>query len=203
MKNRNQIIALTVAVLFVVIGFFAIKTQLVTSKEKLAENVTTAVQNKDGDLFLNQFDKDSQNLKFAKEGAQSVTEQWHDHASLPIQEIGKEVADGRTIKGPEVHYKFYAESKKVLGLFTTYYLVAKPTSITFSANRDLDSAKYTLTNDGKRKRVSSDDFKAGVFPGKYKYDVAGSSYGDNYNASYYVAVSGQEESYEMEMWFMR
>lgn len=96
-------------------SFFLIKTRVVVSQNRLANNITRAVQNKDGKLFLKQFSKDNQNIKFSEIGAQSVVKDLHDNATDPTSEIGKIITDGRSVAGTKADYSFTVGDEKVMG----------------------------------------------------------------------------------------
>ncbi|QFR67467.1 hypothetical protein [Furfurilactobacillus rossiae] len=201
-KGPKILIAIIVLVVFVT-GIVGIKNQFIISKDQLAANITKATQNEDGDLFLKQFDKDSQNLGFAKIGAQSVVEQWHNHASVPTAEVGKRITDGHTIAGPSVKYKFYVESKKVFGLFDSYYLAAKPTSVHFMTTDDTAKMRINITNGGKHIKATAQDFRNGLFPGKYSFHVdSPTEDGRNQSGDFYVAVAGSENRFDMVLYFI-
>ncbi|GEO70762.1 hypothetical protein [Levilactobacillus acidifarinae] len=94
--KKKDIVALVIAVVVVLIGGgLFIKTRVAVSENRLASNITKAVQNKDGALFLKQFSKDNQDIKFSDIGAQSVVKDMHDNATDPTSEIGKIITDGR------------------------------------------------------------------------------------------------------------
>ncbi|KRN28822.1 hypothetical protein IV38_GL001028 [Lactobacillus selangorensis] len=196
MKKGNKTIWIIIgAVLLVLVVGVVVVRQQVTTQNELADNINKAVENKDGALFLKQFDQNSQEIKFASVGAQSVVEQWHDHASLPSDQIGTYVAEGRSVEGTDVTYKFYVGTKKVFGM-DSYYLEARPTSVTFPY-ADLNQATVKLTNGGKRRSITADQFKQGLFPGKYNFEV--SNYDDIYDGNYYVNLSGSGASYEDDL----
>lgn len=111
--KKKDIIAIAIAVIVVLVGGgLLIKTRIAVSENRLANNITKAVENKDGSLFLKQFSKDNQDIKFSDIGAQSVVKDMHDNATDPTSEIGKIIVDGRTVAGTKVDYSFTVESKK-------------------------------------------------------------------------------------------
>lgn len=179
-----------------------LQRHFIISKARLEDNITKSVQNQDGELFLKQFDQDSQDLKFADIGSQSVVEQWHDHASLPLQEIGEQVVNERTVGGTSVHYKFYVESKKVLGLFDSYYLVAKPTSVDLTSIYNLNDLKFTFTNNGKKQSFKPDELKQGLFPGKYKFTANGEQGDRQLQGDFYFNIAGDHSTFDMELYYV-
>lgn len=58
--KKKDIIALAIAVVVILIGGgLFVKTRIAVSENRLAANITKAVQNKDGALFLKQFSQDN------------------------------------------------------------------------------------------------------------------------------------------------
>ena len=85
--KKKDIIALVIAVVVVLVGgSLFIKTRVAVSENRLASNITKSVQNKDGKLFLKQFSKDNQEIKFSDIGAQSVVKDLHDNATDPTRD---------------------------------------------------------------------------------------------------------------------
>ena len=56
--QNNTVIAIALVVLVILGGFFFVKNRVVVSRDRLASNITKAVQKQDGKLFLKQFSKD-------------------------------------------------------------------------------------------------------------------------------------------------
>lgn len=194
--KKKDMIALIVAVVIVLVGGnLFIKTRVIVSENRLASNINRAVQNKDGKLFLKQFSKDNQNIKFSDIGAQSVVKDLHDNATDPTSEIGKIITDGRTVAGTKVDYRFTVESKKVMGLFTSYYLTTRksPVQITNYTGYG-DDMTVKMTNGGKSQTVTKSQLSSGLFPGRYDFDI---SSGGEDDGSYWVRPAGDGDTIEL------
>jgi len=187
--KKKDIIALIIAVVIVLVGgSLFIKTRVAVSENRLASNITKAVQNKDGALFLKQFSKDNQDIKFSDIGAQSIVKDMHDNSTDSISEIGKIITDGRTVSGTKVDYSFRVESKKVMGLFTSYYLTTRKSPVRVSNYTGYgDDMTIKLTDGGKNQTVTKKQLNSGVFPGKYDFDI---SSGGTDDGSYWVRAAG-------------
>jgi len=187
--KKKDIIALIIAVVIVLVGgSMFIKTRVAVSENRLASNITKAVQNKDGALFLKQFSKDNQDIKFSDIGAQSIVKDMHDNSTDSISEIGKIITDGRTVSGTKVDYSFRVESKKVMGLFTSYYLTTRKSPVRVSNYTGYgDDMTIKLTDGGKNQTVTKKQLNSGVFPGKYDFDI---SSGGTDDGSYWVRAAG-------------
>ncbi|MGP4117919.1 hypothetical protein ACS4N0_12355 [Levilactobacillus zymae] len=196
--KKKDMIALAVAVIIVLIGGgLFIKTRVAVSENRLASNITKAVQNKDGALFLKQFSKDNQNIKFSNIGAQSVVKDLHDNATDPASEIGKIITDDRTVAGTKVNYSFTVESKKVMGLFTSYYLTTRksPVHVTNYTGYG-DDMTITMTSGGKRQTVTKSQLSSGLFPGKYDFDITS---GGEDDGSYWVRAAGDGDTIDLSV----
>lgn len=194
--KKKDMIALIVAVVIVLVGGnFLIKTRVAVSENRLASNINRAVQNKDGKLFLKQFSKDNQNIKFSDIGAQSVVKDLHDNATDPTSEIGKIITDGRTVAGTKVDYRFTVESRKVMGLFTSYYLTTRksPVQITNYTGYG-DDMTVKMTSGGKSQTVTKSQLSSGLFPGRYDFDI---SSGGEDDGSYWVRPAGDGDTIEL------
>lgn len=194
--KKKDIIALAIAAVIIVVGGgLFIKTRVAVSENRLANNITKAVQNKDGALFLKQFSKDNQNIKFSEIGAQSVVKDLHDNATDPTSEIGKIITDGRTVAGTKVDYSFSVESKKVLGLFTSYYLTTRKSPIQVTNYTGYgDDMTIKLTSGGKNQTVTKHQLSSGLFPGRYDFDITS---GGEDDGSYWVRASGEGDTIEL------
>lgn len=196
--KKKDIIALAIAVVVILIGGgLFVKNRIAVSENRLAANITKAVQNKDGALFLKQFSQDNQSIKFSDIGAQSVVKDLHDNATDPTSEIGKIITDGRTVAGTKVDYQFTVESKQVLGLFTSYYLTTRksPVHITNYTGYG-DDMDIKMTSGGKRQTVTKSQLSSGLFPGKYDFDI---SSGGEDDGSYWVRAAGDGETIDLSV----
>lgn len=194
--KKKDMIALIVAVVIVLVGGnLFIKTRVIVSENRLASNINRAVQNKDGKLFLKQFSKDNQNIKFSDIGAQSVVKDLHDNATDPTSEIGKIITDGRTVAGTKVDYRFTVESRRVMGLFTSYYLTTRksPVQITNYTGYG-DDMTVKMTSGGKSQTVTKSQLSSGLFPGRYDFDI---SSGGEDDGSYWVRPAGDGDTIEL------
>ncbi|QCZ46808.1 zinc ribbon domain-containing protein [Levilactobacillus brevis] len=195
MKKKDIITIAVIAVVVLFGGFFFVKTHVAVSEDRLAANITKAVQNKDGKLFLKQFSKDDQNIKFSAIGAQSVVKDMHNNATDATSEIGKLIVDGSTVSGTSVNYQFTVESKKVLGVFDSYYLTTRKSPVKVVNYTGYgDDISLTLT-DGKDQTVTKSELASGVFPGKYNFSVTTGDYSGNY----WVKASGDGDTIDMEV----
>ncbi|WP_225434009.1 zinc ribbon domain-containing protein [Levilactobacillus brevis] len=159
-KTKSAITVSIVAVLILVGSFFFIKTRVAVSQNRLAANITKAVENKDGKLFLKQFSKDNQNIKYSDIGAQSVVKDLHDNATDPTSEIGKIITDGRSVAGTKTDYSFTVETKKVMGLFTSYYLTTRKSPVQVSNYTGYgDDMTIKMTSGGKNQTVVKGSLK--------------------------------------------
>lgn len=194
--KKKDIIALAIAAVIVVFGgFMFVKTRVAVSENRLAANITKAVQNKDGDLFLKQFSKDQQDIKFSEIGAKSIVADMHNNSTDSISEIGKIIVDGRHVAGTKVTYHFNVESKKVLGLFTSYYLTTRKTPIKLYNYTGYGDPMRVKITDGKDQTITKRELSSGLFPGKYNLDV---STGD-YEGPYWVHGSGDGDTIDLEI----
>ena len=194
--RRKDLIALIVAVVIVLVGGgLFIKTRVAVSQNRLANNVTKAVQNKDGKLFLKQFSKDDQQIKFSQIGAQGVVKDLHNNATDPASEIGRIIVDGRTVAGTKVDYSFRVASKKVLGLFTSYYLTTRKSPVRVENYTGYgDDMDIKMTTGGKTQTVTQHQLSQGLFPGKYDFDITS---GGEDDGSYWVRVAGTGDTIEL------
>lgn len=196
--KKKDIIALAIAVVVILMGGgLFVKTRIAVSENRLAANITKAVQNKDGALFLKQFSQDNQAIKFSDIGAQSVVKDLHDNATDPASEIGKIITDGQTVAGTKVDYQFTVESKQVLGLFTSYYLTTRksPVHVTNYTGYG-DDMDIEMTSGGKRQTVTKSQLSSGLFPGKYDFDI---SSGGEDDGSYWVRAAGDGETIDLSV----
>ncbi|PTM21300.1 hypothetical protein DA798_10980 [Lactobacillus sp. PFC-70] len=195
MKKRD-IIALVIAVVVVLVGgSLFIKTRVAVSENRLASNITKAVQNKDGKLFLKQFSKDNQEIKFSDIGAQSVVKDLHDNATDPTSEIGKIITSGQTVSGTKVDYQFTVESKKVLGLFTSYYLTTRKSPVrVLNYTGYGDDMTIKMTSGGKNQTITKSQLNSGLFPGRYDFDITS---GGEDDGSYWVRSAGDGGTIEL------
>ncbi|TGD17552.1 hypothetical protein [Levilactobacillus suantsaiihabitans] len=194
--KKKDIIALAIAAVIVVFGgVMFVKTQVAVSENHLAANITKAVQNKDGDLFLKQFSKDQQDIKFSEIGAKSVVTDMHNNSTDSISEIGKIIVDGRHVAGTKVTYHFNVESKKVLGLFNSYYLTTRKSPVKLYNYTGYGDSMQVKITDGKDQTITKRELSSGLFPGKYNLDV---STGD-YEGAYWVHGSGDGDTIDLEI----
>jgi len=194
--KKKDIIALIIAVVIVLVGgSLFIKTRVAVSENRLASNITKAVQIKDGALFLKQFSKDNQDIKFSDIGAQSIVKDMHDNATDSTSEIGKIITDGRTVSGTKVDYSFRVESKKVMGLFTSYYLTPRKSPVkVYNYTGYGDDLSFKVT-DGKDQTITKRELSNGLFPGKYNLSVTS----EDYNGDYWVRGTGAGETIDLEI----
>lgn len=193
-KRNNGTVLVVLAVLVILGGIYGVKKRLVVSRDQLAENLTTAVQKEDGKLFLKQFSKDEQKLKFSDVGAQSVVKDMHNHSRDSLSEVGRIIVDGQRVTGTEVKYHFNVESKKVLGVFTSYYLTTRRSPVELT---DLTGSggSVTVKLKDKQQRVSKQQLQSGFFPGKYTFDIqSGDTQGD-----YWIWASGDGETIDLTL----
>jgi len=195
MKQKDLIALGVAAVVIILGGFLFIKTRVVVSQDRLAANITKAVKNEDGDLFLKQFSQDDQDIKYSDVGAKSIVKDMHNNSRDSLSEVGKLLADGETVSGTNVTYHFSVESKKVLGVFTSYYLTTRRTPI-----RVLDytgsggPVKIKLT-DQNNETVSKSELSRGLFPGKYNFKaISGDTSGD-----YWVRLAGDGDTIDLTL----
>lgn len=195
MKRKDLIAGSLIVVLLLVVGGFFVKTRVAVSENRLAANITKAVQNKDGALFLRQFSKDTQGIKFSDIGAQSVVKDLHDNATDPTSEIGKIITDGRTVVGTKVNYRFAVERKKVLGLFDSYYLTTRKSPVTVTDYTGYgDDMTITMTSGGRNQTVTQRQLRSGLFPGRYDFDI---SSGGEDDGSYWVHAAGGGDTIDL------
>ncbi len=162
--RRKDLIALILGlVLILLVGCFFIKTRVVVSQNKLAQNITQAIDKQDTKLFLKQVDHASQNSKYTKIGAKSVLKDWQKNATVTTTEVGQRVSKGRTVPGMKYDYRFVVHQKHVLGMFRSYYLTAKLTQIA------PDNTVLSSVTKVNGKKVSAKDFDIGFFPGTYHF----------------------------------
>lgn len=194
--KKKDIIALVVAAFIVLIGGgLFIKTRIAVSPNRLATNITEAVENKDGKLFLKQFSKDNQNIKYSDIGAQSVVKDLHDNATDPTSEIGKIITDGRSVAGTKTDYSFTVETKKVMGLFTSYYLTTRKSPVQVSNYTGYgDDMTIKMTSGGKNQTVTRSQMSSGFFPGRYDFDIAS---GGEDDGSYWIRSAGDGETIDL------
>lgn len=194
--KKKDIIALAIVVLIVLAGgLLFVKTRVTVSENRLASNITKAVQNKDGKLFLKQFAKDQQDIKFSNIGAQSVVKDMHNNATDSASEIGKIIVDGRTVSGTSTTYHFNVESKKVFGVFDSYYLTTRKSPVKLYNYTGYGDDMTVKLTDGKTQVITKRQLTSGLFPGKYNLDV---SVGD-YDGSYWVRGSGEGETIDLDI----
>jgi len=191
--NQSMVIVVALVLLVVLGGFFFIKKRAVVSRDQLATNITKAVQNKDGKLFLKQFSKDDQALKFSDVGASSVVKDMHSHSRDSLSEVGRIIVDGQQVSGTEVKYHFNVESKQVLGLFTTYYLTTRRTPVRVLDYTGTGGPVSIKLKDADNQRVTKQMLNSGFFPGKYNFNVtSGDSQGD-----YWIWAAGDSETIDL------
>ena len=194
-KTKSAFTVSVVAVLIFVGSFFFIKTRVAVSQNRLAANITKAVENKDGKLFLKQFSKDNQNIKFSDIGAQSVVKDLHDNATDPTSKIGKIITDGRSVAGTKTDYSSTVETKKVMGLFTSYYLTTRKSPVQVSNYTGYgDDMTIKMTSGGKNQTVTRSQMSSGFFPGKYDFDI---SSGGEDDGSYWIRSAGDGETIDL------
>ena len=193
MKRKDIIALIIVAVVVIIGGGLFVKTKVVVSRDRLASNLTKAVQNQDGKLFLKQFSKDDQNLKFADVGAKSVVKDMHNHSRDSLSEVGRIIVDGGHVSGTEVKYRFTVESKKVLGLFDSYYLTTRRTPVSVEDYTGSGGPVTIRLKDADNTKVTKSMLKSGFFPGKYNFDVtSGDTQGD-----YWIWPAGDGETIDL------
>lgn len=194
-KTKSAITVSIVAVLILVGSFFFIKTRVAVSQNRLAANITKAVENKDGKLFLKQFSKDNQNIKFSDIGAQSVVKDLHDNATDPTSEIGKIITDGRSVAGTKADYSFTVETKKVMGIFTSYYLTTRKSPVRVTNYTGYgDDMTIKMTSGGKNQTITKSQLSSGLFPGRYDFEVTS---GGEDDGSYWVRPAGDGDTIDL------
>jgi len=195
-RKKDIIAFVIVAVVIIFGGFMFVKTRVAVSENRLAANITKSVQNKDGQLFLKQFAKDQQNIKFSEIGAQSIVKDMHNNSTDSIGEIGKIIVDGRHVAGTKTTYEFNVESKKVLGIFDSYYLTTRRSPVKlYNYTGNGDALKVKITDGSRNQTITKQELSSGLFPGKYNFDV---SSGD-YDGSYWVWGSGGGDTIDLEI----
>ncbi|RRK09216.1 zinc-ribbon domain-containing protein [Lactiplantibacillus garii] len=195
-KTRNNSLVIAILVILVVVsGFLFIKKRMVVSRDQLASNVTKAVQNQDGKLFLKQFSKDDQALKFSDVGAKSVVKDIHNHSRDSLSETGRIIVNGQHVSGTKVKYYFNVESKKVMGMFTSYYLTTRRTPVRVLDYTESGGPVTIKLKDANNQRVSKQQLSSGFFPGKYNFDVrSGDTQGD-----YWIWAAGDGETIDLTL----
>lgn len=195
-KSRNNTIVIAALLVLVVLaGFLFMKKRVVVSRDQLASNITKAVQNQDGKLFLKQFSKDDQNLKFSDIGAKSVVKDIHNHSRDSLGETGRIIVDGQQVAGTKVKYDFSVESKKVMGMFTSYYLTTRRTPVRILDYTGSGGPVTIKLKDADNQRVSKQQLSSGFFPGKYTFDVqSGDTQGD-----YWIWAAGDGETIDLTL----
>lgn len=194
-KQNNVIIVAVAAVVVVLAGFFFVKNRVVVSRDRLASNVTKAVQKEDGKLFLKQFSKDDQQLKYSDVGAKSVVKDLHDHSHDSLSEVGRIIVDGERVSGTEVKYRFSVESKTVLGLFTSYYLTTRRTPVHVADYTSGGGPVILKLKEANDERVTKSQLSSGFFPGKYNFNVTS---GD-YQGSYWIWAAGDGDTIDLTL----
>jgi len=194
--KKKDIIALVIVVLVILAGgILFIKTRVAVSENHLAANITKAVEKKDGNLFLKQFSKDQQDIKFSEIGANSIVKDMHNNSTDSISEIGKIIVDGRHVAGTSVTYHFNVESKKVLGIFDSYYLTTRKSPVkVYNYTGYGDDLSFKVT-DGKDQTITKRELSNGLFPGKYNLSVTS----EDYNGDYWVRGTGAGETIDLEI----
>lgn len=194
--KKKDVIALVLVVTFILVGgSLFIKTRVAVSQNRLAANITKAVENKDGKLFLKQFSKDNQNIKFSEIGAQSVVKDLHDNATDPTSEIGKIITDGRTVAGTKADYSFTVETKKVMGIFTSYYLTTRKSPVRVTNYTGYgDDMTIKMTSGGKNQTVTKSQLSSGLFPGRYDFEVTS---GGEDDGGYWVRPAGDGDTIDL------
>lgn len=194
--KKKDVIALVLVVAFILVGgSLFIKTRVAVSQNRLAANITKAVENKDGKLFLKQFSKDNQNIKFSEIGAQSVVKDLHDNATDPTSEIGKIITDGRTVAGTKADYSFTVETKKVMGIFTSYYLTTRKSPVRVTNYTGYgDDMTIKMTSGDKNQTVTKSQLSSGLFPGRYDFEVTS---GGEDDGSYWVRPAGDGDTIDL------
>ncbi|MGO3118027.1 zinc-ribbon domain-containing protein [Lactiplantibacillus paraplantarum] len=178
--RNNTIIVVIIALALILGGFFFIKKQVVVSRDQLASNLTKAVQNQDGKLFLKQFSKDDQELKFSNIGAKSIVKDMHNHSRDSISEVGRIIVDGQRVAGTHAKYHFNVESKQVLGMFTSYYLTTRRTPIRVLDYTGSGGPVTIKLEDADNQQISKKQLSSGFFPGKYNLKVRSGDTQDDY-----------------------
>ena len=194
MKKRD-IIALVIVVLVVLAGgLLFVKTRVAVSENRLENNITKAVENKDGELFLKQFSKDQQDIKFSDIGAQSVVKDMYNNSTDARSEIGRIIVDGRRVAGTKANYHFDVESKKVLGIFNSYYLTTRKSPVkVYNYTGYGSDFSVKLTDGGKNQTVTKHDLSSGFFPGTYNFDITS---GDT-DGTYWIRPSGDGDTIDL------
>lgn len=178
--RNNGIIVIIIVVALLLGGFFFVKDRVVVSRDQLAANITKAVQKQDGKLFLKQFSKDDQELKFSSVGAKSVVKDMHNHSRDSLSEVGRIIVDGQRVAGTHAKYHFTVESKQVLGMFTSYYLTTRRTPIRVLDYTGSDGPVTVKLEDADNQQISKQQLSSGFFPGKYNLKVRSGDTQDDY-----------------------
>ncbi|MHA6549228.1 zinc-ribbon domain-containing protein [Lactiplantibacillus plantarum] len=194
-SKQSLIIAVIVAAVIILGGFSFVKKRVVVSRDQLASNITKAVQNQDGKLFLKQFSKDDQNLKFSDIGSKSVVKDIHNHSRDSLSEVGRIITDGQRVSGTEVKYHFSVESKKVLGMFTSYYLTTRRTPVRVLDYTGSGGPVTIKLRDADNQRVTKQLLNSGFFPGKYNFNV---TLGDT-QGNYWIWAAGDGETIDLTL----
>ncbi|MDC6397288.1 zinc-ribbon domain-containing protein [Lactiplantibacillus pentosus] len=178
--RNNVVIVAVIAVVLILGGFFFIKNRVVVSRDQLASNITKAVQKQDSKLFLKQFSKDDQDLKYSEIGAKSVVKDMHNHSRDSLSEVGRIIIDGQRVAGTHAKYHFSVESKRVLGLFTSYYLTTRRTPIRVLDYTGSGGPVTVKLEDADNQQLSKQQLSSGFFPGKYNLKVRSGDSEDDY-----------------------
>ncbi|WP_432374566.1 zinc-ribbon domain-containing protein [Lactiplantibacillus pentosus] len=178
--RNNVVIVAVIAVVLILGGFFFIKNRVVVSRDQLASNITKAVQKQDSKLFLKQFSKDDQDLKYSEIGAKSVVKDMHNHSRDSLSEVGRIIIDGQRVSGTHAKYHFSVESKRVLGLFTSYYLTTRRTPIRVLDYTGSGGPVTVKLEDADNQQLSKQQLSSGFFPGKYNLKVRSGDSEDDY-----------------------
>ncbi|MFB9768765.1 zinc-ribbon domain-containing protein [Lactiplantibacillus modestisalitolerans] len=195
-KGHNTLtLPVILVVLAVLVGGWFVKNRLIVSQDQLAANVTKAVQKEDGDLFLKQFSDAEQDMAYSDIGAKSVVKDIHNHSRDSLSEVGRIIVDGQRVAGTKAKYDFNVESKKVLGVFTSYYLTTRRSPIEINDFTGNDGAASVKLEDADNKRLTKQELASGFFPGKYNLDVRS---GDAHS-EYWVWPSGDGDPIELNL----
>lgn len=192
MKKQNNNIVISIIIVIVTIsGIFAIKTKAVTSQQKLAENISTALQKQDSKLFLKQFDDNSKKSRFSNLGAKGVLKDWKNNSNLTPKEIAEKIINNKYVPGAEYNYQFSTHKRTRFGFFDDYYLSAKLTKV--------DPSPYVKDSKTKvnGKTVDNNDFKTGFFPGEYNFESTYKEDGESYTSKYNLYLTGDPSTMKL------
>lgn len=198
-KNKPVKIAL-IAVVALLLFTILIKTRFAVSEHRLESNITKAVKNKDGKLFLKQFSKEDRDIKYSEIGAQSIVDDLNKHSSSTYDQIGKDIVEGYGASAKDTDYSFIPETKKVLGLFTSHYLTTKRSPIDIKYYGESINYKVKITNDKLNEKVSDNELSQGFFPGRYDFDISDDSGNTD---SYWAKATGDGDTIDLDITSMK